>query len=321
MELIRGLHNLRDRHRGCVLSIGNFDGFHRGHQALVARLSERAGEHGVPAAVQIFEPTPREVFAPDQAPGRLATLRDRLCALERAGVERALCIRFGKGFAAIPAERYVEDVLVGRLGVKAVVVGDDFRFGAGRGGDIGLLQRLGAKLGFAAEALGSVVVDGERVSSSAVRAALAVPDLARVERLLGRPYALSGRVRRGQKLGRQLGMPTVNVHMRRRPAMRYGVYVVSVASGGRQWDGVASIGVRPTVAGAGGCVLESHLFGASEELYGEVVEVKFRKFLRDEQRFESLDALAAQMQRDGANARAWLTNMLERSPPGRGGRA
>lgn len=306
MELIRGLHNLRERHRGCVLSIGNFDGFHRGHQALIARLRRHAERTGLPMAAQIFEPTPREYFAPAQAPGRVATFRDKLAQLDAAGVARVLCTRFGRRFAAMPAERYVEDVLAAKLGVAAVVVGDDFRFGATRAGDFALLQRLGERFGFVAEALGTIEVAGERVSSSAVRAALETPDLAHVERLLGRPYALSGRVRRGRQLGRKLGMPTVNIVMRRRPALRFGVYAVRVLAGGRRWDGVASIGVRPTLAPDGGCLLEAHLFGASEEFYGRVVEVAFAKFLRPELRFDSLEALAAQMQADGVAAQAWL---------------
>jgi len=305
MELIRGLHNLRERHRGCVLSIGNFDGFHRGHQALIARLKQHAARLGQPVTVQIFEPTPREFFAPAKAPGRIATFRDKLAHLEAAGVARVLCVRFDQRFAAIEAERYVEEVLVGKLGVKAVVVGDDFRFGAGRGGDLALLQRFGARSGFAAEAVGAVTVNGERVSSTAVREALAVPDLARAALLLGRPYALGGRVRRGAQLGRKLGMPTVNVPMRRRPALRMGVYAVQVRAAGRDWNGVANLGVRPMLE-RGNCVLEAHVFGEPGSLYGEHVEVRFMKFLRDEQRFESFEALAAQMQEDGAQARAAL---------------
>jgi len=305
MELIRGLHNLRERHRGCVLSIGNFDGFHRGHQALIARLKQHAARLGVPVAVQIFEPTPREVFAKAAAPGRIATFRDKLAYLQAAGVERVLCVRFNARFAAIDATRYVEDVLVGRLGVRAVVVGDDFRFGAGRGGDLALLQKLGGRLGFEAEALGAVTAGGERVSSTALREALALPDLARAERLLGRPYALGGRVRRGQQLGRKLGMPTVNVPMRRKPALRMGVYAVQVRAAGREWSGVANLGIRPMLERRD-CVLEAHVFGEPGSLYGEQVEVRFMKFLRDEQRFESFEALAAQMQEDGAQARAAL---------------
>ena len=305
MELIRGLHNLRDRHRGCVLSIGNFDGFHRGHQALIARLKQLAAKHRVPVAVQIFEPTPREFFGKGGAPGRVATFRDKLAQLAAAGVEHVLCVRFDRRFAAIEAARYVEDVLAGKLGAKAVVVGDDFHFGAGRGGDLALLQKLGAKLGFEAEAVGAVTVGGERVSSTAVREALAGPDLARAERLLGRPYALGGRVRRGAQLGRKLGMPTVNVPMRRKPALRMGVYAVQVRAAGRDWNGVANLGIRPMLENSG-CVLEAHVFGEPGSLYGEHVEVRFMKFLRDEKRFESFEALAAQMQEDGAQARAAL---------------
>jgi riboflavin kinase/FMN adenylyltransferase len=305
MELICGLHNLRERHRGCVLSIGNFDGFHRGHQALIERLQQHAHRANVLMAVQVFEPTPREFFARGPRPGRIATLRDKLAHLEAAGVARVLCVRFDEKFAAIPARTYVEDVLVGKLGIEGIVVGDDFRFGAGRTGDLALLRELGAKHGFIAEAVHTVAIDGERASSSALREALAVPDLARAQRLLGRPYALSGRVRRGAQLGRKLGMPTVNVPMRRRPALRMGVYAVRVLAAGREWDGVANIGVRPMLENSA-CVLEAHLFGDPGTLYGQVVEVRFMKFLRDEQRFESFDALAAQMQADGAQARAAL---------------
>lgn len=305
MELIRGLSNLRERHRGCVVSIGNFDGFHRGHQALVARLREHARRTGLPAVVLTFEPTPREYFARDDAPGRVATFRDKLAQLEAAGVDRVLCVRFGRSLAAMTAEQFVEDVLVGKLGAKAVLVGDDFRFGANRAGDLALLQRMGARHGFVAEALGTVEVAGGRASSSAVRAALAQPDLPLVAQLLGRPYRLGGRVRRGLQLGRKLGMPTVNVVMRRRPALRFGVYAVRVRGGERVWDGVASIGVRPTLAKSN-CLLEAHLFGVSEDLYGALVEVEFVKFLRPEQRFEDLDALAVQMQKDGDQAKAWL---------------
>ena len=305
MELIRGLHNLRDRHRGCVLSIGNFDGFHRGHQALVARLREHAQRLQLPAVVQVFEPTPREVFAKEQAPGRVATLRGKLAALDAAGVDRVLCVRFGRKFAAMPAEHFVDEVLVKKLGVKAMVVGDDFRFGAGRGGDLALLQRLGAKHGFVAESLPMVASEGLRASSSALREALAQPDLARASGLLGRPYSLLGRVRRGQQLGRQLGMPTLNIHLHKKPALHFGVYAVRVSCEGREWDGVANIGIRPMIASRD-CVLEAHLFGVSEQLYGKVIEVSFLKFLRDEAKFDSLDALAVQMKQDGADARAWL---------------
>lgn len=307
MELIRGLHNLRERHRGCVVSIGNFDGFHRGHQALVARLRERAAQHRLPAAVLSFEPMPREFFAPDTAPGRIATFRDKLGALAGAGVDRLVIARFGRALASMSAEDFIQRVLVEGLGARAVIVGDDFRFGAKRRGDLAMLQATGAVQGFTAEALGTVQGEGERISSSAVRAALAAPDLAKVERLLGRPYRMSGRVRRGLQLGRTLGMPTLNLPLRRRPALRFGVYAVRARSLERQWNGVASLGVRPTLAnGPGSCLLETHLFAASGDFYGAPVEVEFRRFLRPELKFDSLPALAEQMRKDGEEAKAWL---------------
>lgn len=309
MELIRGLHNLRERHYGCVLSIGNFDGFHRGHQALIASLREHAVRLKVPAVAQIFEPPPREYFSPKDAPGRVATLRDKLRQLESAGVGRVLCVRFNRKFAAIAAQDFVERILVKQLGVKAIVVGDDFRFGAGRGGDLALLQRLGTQHGFVAEAVSAVQVNGERASSTAVRAALAAADLEHAARLLGRPYALSGRVRRGLQLGRKLNMPTANIALKHKPALRFGVYVVQaeqLLNGvGRRWMGVANIGVRPTLEQSP-CLLEAHLFGEVGEIYGQVLQVRFLKFLRPELRFESLEALAQQMQQDGEQARAWL---------------
>lgn len=305
MELIRGLHNLRERHRGCVLSIGNFDGFHRGHQALAARLREHAQRLQVPSVVQVFEPTPREVFGKGrgEVPGRCATLRGKLDQLSRAGVDRVLVVRFGRKFAAMAAEDYVNEVLVKKLGVKAVVIGDDFRFGAGRGGDLALLQKLGAKHGFSAESLPTVATEGQRASSTALREALEKPDLARAAAILGRPYSLCGRVRRGAQLGRKLGMPTVNVALHRKPALHFGIYAVRVTVDGATHEGVANIGIRPSIASRQ-CLLEAHLFDVSANLYGKVVEVEFVKFLRDEAKFDSMDALAAQMQRDGEAARA-----------------
>ncbi|MBI2383666.1 MAG: bifunctional riboflavin kinase/FAD synthetase [Gammaproteobacteria bacterium] len=298
MELIRGLHNLRERHRGCVLSIGNFDGFHRGHQALIARLQEHAARAGLPPAVLTFEPTPREYFGRQGREGRVATFRDKLKALSRAGVARVLCVRFDRRFAAMPAECFVEDLLVARLGAKAVVVGDDFRFGAGRGGDIGLLRRMGERAGFVAESLGTVEEDGVRCSSSALRERLAVPDLDAAARMLGRPYALSGRVRPGLRLGRKLGFPTANVALRRKPALRLGVYAVRArVAGGPPRPGVANLGVRPTL-GMSRCLLETHLFDNPGDLYGRELEVEFVRFLRAEQRFESLERLAEQIERD-----------------------
>ncbi len=306
MELIRGLHGLHDRHRGCVLSIGNFDGFHLGHQALVARLKQHAAQLKLPAVVQIFEPTPREFFAPGKAPGRINSLRGKLRALERAGVDRVHCLRFGRQLAAWPAQRYVEDMLVAKLGVKAVLVGDDFKFGAGRGGDIGLLKALGTKHGFVAEAMSTLEVAGMRASSSAVREALAQPDLKRASQLSGRPYRYLGRVCKGLQLGRKLGMPTANIVLKHLPALRLGIYAVRVCvENGAPKNGVASLGVRPTLGGTP-CLLETHLFDFSGDLYGKEMEVEFVKFLRPEAKFDSLDALAVQMKKDADDAKRIL---------------
>lgn len=305
MELIRGFHNLQPRHRGCVLAIGNFDGVHLGHQALISRLREHSAALKVPVAVQVFEPTPREFFDPAKAPGRIATFRGKLAALETAGVDRVLCARFDRRLAQMPAAQFVEEMLHRRLGVRALVVGADFRFGAGRGGDFALLQEQGRRLGFITEAAATVMSAGERVSSTAIREALEVPDLDRAARLLGRPYTLSGRVRKGLQLGRKLDMPTANIALHRRPALRFGIYAVEAVCGSRRWQGVANVGVRPTLANSA-CLLEAHLFGEVGDIYGAVLQVSFGKFLRPEQRFDSLDLLRAQMHADAQQARNWF---------------
>ncbi len=307
MELIRGLHNLAPHHRGCVVTIGNFDGLHRGHQALIGRTLELARESGVPAAAMIFEPTPREFFTPDKAPPRIAGFRGKLRLLEWAGVERLLCLHFDRRVAALPAPEFVERILVRGVGVRAVVVGEDFRFGYKRGGDLELLSRVGAQAGFAVEGLGQVFVDGVRCSSTAVREALAAPDLERVERMLGRRYRVIGHVRRGLGLARDLGMRTANLVPRHPPALAHGVYAVKLYWRGRPAGapGVASLGVRPTL-GMAAPVLESHVLDEAPDLYGRELEVEVWRYLRPQQRFDSLEALAAQMRDDGAQARKYF---------------
>jgi riboflavin kinase/FMN adenylyltransferase len=311
MELIRGLHNLAPRHRGSVVSIGNFDGLHRGHQALIARLRTLAGEHRLPATVVCFEPMPREYFQRDNPPPRIADLRGKLRDLAAFGVDRVLLLPFGPRLAAMSAEAFVRQVLVDGLGARAVIVGDDFRYGAKRVGDLTLLQAIGASAGFSAEGLGTVTLDGERSSSTGLRAALALPDLDTVERLLDRRYRITGRVRHGLKLGRELGMATANLHLRRPPALAHGVYAVKA-----YWDeapnglpGVASLGVRPTL-GLTTCLLETHVFDAKPNLYGRELAIEFHKFLRPQLTFDGLDALAAQMQADGRAARTHFTAEL-----------
>ncbi len=305
MELIRGLHNLRPEHRGCVLTLGNFDGVHLGHRALIERAQALAREHAVPMALLTFEPTPREFFSPDNPPPRVSTFRGKAKVLQELGVERLVVQRFDRAFSSLTAEHFVRVLLHQRLGVKAVVIGDDFRFGHKRAGDLALLQQLGQALDFTAEGLGTILVGTERCSSTALRAALAEADLPRAEALLGRRYTITGHIRRGLQLGRKLGMPTTNIFLHRHPALRLGIYVVQVQVAGKAYDGVANIGVRPTL-GNTRCLLESHLFGEPGELYGRIMDVTFRHFLRPEARFDSLDALAAQMQQDKADALAFF---------------
>jgi len=304
MQLVRGLHNLRPQHRGCVATIGNFDGVHRGHQAILARLRERAVELGLPSCVVIFEPQPREFFAPETAPARLARLRDKLKLLADEGVDQVLCLAFNQRLCKLSASEFVDTVLIDGLNVKHLEVGDDFRFGCDRVGDFDFLQQAGASQGFTVEAAQTVEIDGSRVSSTKVRNALAAADFELAERLLGRPFEISGRVLHGQKLARQLGTPTANVQLKRRRAPLTGVYLVSAQLDGKSWPGVANIGVRPTVAGDGSPHLEVHFLDFTGDIYGRRLTVVFHHKLRDEQRFASLEALKTAINADVAAARA-----------------
>lgn len=307
MQLVRGLHNLRPQHRGCVVTIGNFDGVHRGHQAILARLRERATELGLPSCVVIFEPQPREFFSPQRAPARLTRLREKLELLAAQGVDRVLCLAFNRRLCELSAHAFVQRVLVDGLGVRHLEVGDDFRFGCDRAGDFEFLCRVGVAEGFTVEAAVTVEVDGQRVSSTRLRAALSHGDLPLVERLLGRPFSLCGKVLHGQKLGRQLGVPTANVQLKRRRVPLTGVYVVSTELDGQPWPGVANIGVRPSVASDGRAHLEMHLLDFAGDLYGRHLRVAFHHKLRDEERFSSLEALKSAIDADIAAARAyWL---------------
>ena len=304
MQLVRGLHNLRPQHRGCVATIGNFDGVHRGHQAILARLRERARELGVPTCVVIFEPQPREYFAPQTAPARLARLRDKLLLLAGEGIDLVLCLAFNQRLCKLSASEFVDTILIDGLGVKHLEVGDDFRFGCDRVGDFDFLTQAGSLQGFSVEAAQTVEMSGVRVSSTQVRKALAAADFDTAEQLLGRPFCIEGRVLHGQKLARQLGWPTANVQLKRRRVPLTGVYLVSVDIDGKAWPGVANIGVRPTVAGDGSAHLEVHLLDFAGDLYGRHLTVAFHHKLRDEQRFASLEALKSAIAADVAAARA-----------------
>lgn len=306
MELIRGQHTIRPRHHGCVATIGNFDGVHLGHQAILRQVAGHAVALGLPTLVITFEPQPQEFFAPAAAPPRLTRLRDKLAALERAGVERVLCLRFDRRLASQSAESFIREVLVAGLGLRHLVVGDDFRFGQGRRGDFAMLEAAGREHGFQVERTHTHLLDGERVSSTRVREALAQGDLALAARLLGRPYAISGRVTHGDKLGRTIGFPTANIHLRRRPAPLAGVFVVRAHGlGVPPLPGMANVGRRPTVDG-GSDRLEMHLFDYQGDLYGRHPRVEFLERLRPERRFESLAALGEQIRQDARAARAFF---------------
>jgi riboflavin kinase/FMN adenylyltransferase len=290
-----------------ALTIGNFDGVHRGHQAMLARLMERARALGLSACVLTFEPHPLELFAPQTAPTRLTSLREKLELLAAHGIERVHVSRFNRAYASRPPQDFIEHVLLGGLDMRWLLIGDDFRFGARRAGDFALLQEASAKYGFGIEAMHTVAQQGVRVSSSAVRAALLEGRLAEAEALLGRPYSISGRVVHGDKLGRRIGYPTANVQLRHNRPPLSGIYAVrSVDGNGRARYGAASLGMRPTVDNSGRAKLEVHLFDFSGELYGEHLRVEFLHKIRDEQKFADLESLQARIARDCEIAKDFL---------------
>ncbi len=311
MKVFRGLPNAEAR-RPCALTIGNFDGVHRGHRALLARVADAAARLRVDSAVMTFEPHPREYFAhlaghESRAPHRIANLRDKLQALAQCGVDRVIVEHFSARFASLPPERFIEDVLVGGLHVKWLIVGDDFRFGAQRAGDLAMLVEAGRRHHFDVVALPTVMHDDTRISSSAVRAALTAGDFARAQDLLGHPYAISGHVQHGRKLGRTIGFPTLNLRIaHKRPAVS-GIFVVQVHGlGERPRPAVASLGVRPTVEDNGRVLLEVHLFDFSGDCYGKLIRVEFLKKLRDEAKYEDLDSLTRAIDADARAAREFF---------------
>jgi len=289
-----------------VLAIGNFDGVHLGHAALIRRLAQVAQDCDLAPMVLTFEPHPREFFAPDSAPARLTTLREKLELLGECGARQTMICPFNAAFAALSADEFVEQVLVRGCQVRHVIIGDDFRFGRGRTGDFALLQEAGRHFGFAVEAMDSVTVDGERVSSSVVRQALLAGDMGHAACLLGRPYIIDGQVSHGQKLGRQIGFATANLRIKHNPLPMTGVFAVEVSGlGNKPLPGVANLGIRPTVGGTRP-LLEVHLFDFDRDIYGAHMSVRFVHKLRDEQRFPNIDALKAQIAADAVAARAFF---------------
>ncbi|CAM4157220.1 bifunctional riboflavin kinase/FAD synthetase [Bordetella tumbae] len=301
------------RRSPCALTIGNFDGVHRGHQAILARVRQAARERGLLPSVLTFEPHPREYFAtlnqrPELAPTRISGLRDKLEALASQDMAQIIIERFNARFADMSANAFIEELLVGGLQTRWLLVGEDFRFGRKRSGDVDLLREAGMVHGFEVQTIADVTDrQGHRVSSSEVRTALAVGDLDRAEHLLGRPFQISGHVIHGQKLGRTLGFPTLNLRVAPRCAARSGIYVVRVHGLGEQpRPAVASLGVRPTVEDHGRVLLESHLLDGPADAYGKLIRVEFLHKLRDEEKFPDLPSLTAAIADDAQNARAYF---------------
>jgi len=316
MQVFRGFH-----HPGiaaaCALTIGNFDGVHRGHQAMLALLRSEAQHRGLPSCVMTFEPHPRDYFAaiankPELAPARIATLRDKLSELERCGVDQTVVLSFDQPLASQPPQAFIDDVLVRGLGTKYVLVGDDFRFGAKRAGDYAMLDAAGQAAGFDVARMNSYEVRGLRVSSSAVREALAAGDMAQATALLGRPYSISGHVVHGRKLGRELGFRTLNLRFSHPKPAALGIYAVQVHGlTATPLDGVASLGKRPTVDDSGRVLLEVHCLDWPDSLgaeggYGKLVRVELLHKLRDEARYDGLEALTAAIRQDTVDARTFL---------------
>ncbi len=311
MKVFRGLPNAEAR-APCALAIGNFDGVHRGHQALLARMREAAAGLGLETAVMTFEPHPREFFARlagdlSRAPTRIANLRDKLQSLANAGIDRVVVEHFNAHLAALPPQEFIEKVLVEGLHVKWLMVGEDFCFGAKRAGNVAMLVEAGKHFGFRVETLPTVLNGGHRISSSAVRAALAAGDFAHAKQLLGHPYTISGHVVHGKKLGRTIGFPTMNLRVaHKRPALS-GIFVVQVHGlAAHPLPGVASLGVRPTVDDSGRVLLETYVFDYAQECYGKLIRVEFLKKLRDEEKFTDLPQLVEAIDRDVLDARAYF---------------
>ena len=305
MQLVRGIHNIQLSDHGCVLTIGNFDGVHKGHQRVISALVAKAKSLNCVAAVLVFEPQPQELFAPDKAPARLCRLRDKYALLADLGVERLICVNFNRKFANQSAEQFIEHLLVEKLGVKHLIVGDDFHFGKNRAGDFSMLSSAGKKYGFEVTDTASCKLENCRVSSTAIRHSLEQDNLTEVENMLGRPYSIIGKVFHGDKRGRQLGFPTANVLLKRRNSPLNGVFAVKVKTLNGIFNGVANIGARPTINGIRQ-QLEVHIFDFSEDIYGQCIEVIIKKKLRQVMKFDNLTALTAQIKLDSEQAKQVL---------------
>jgi riboflavin kinase/FMN adenylyltransferase len=304
MQLIRGLSHLEPFKNGCVLSIGNFDGLHLGHRAVIRKLVERGKVLGLPVVIMFFEPQPLEYFLGDNAPSRLMRLREKVIEMAKLPVDNLLIVRFNQNFANRDAEQFIEHILINTLNVKHLVIGDDFHFGKARRGNFAMLKEKGRLNGFTVEDTGSFQLGGLRISSTLIRDALVAGDLKRAEKLLGHCYSVCGRIAHGDKLGRTIGYPTANIRMHRKNTPINGVFAVTMTGiDGLEFEGVANVGTRPTLDGGSKVILETYLFDFNKEIYGRYVEVHFHQKIRDESRFHSLEELKAQIVKDVAETK------------------
>lgn len=304
MQILRGLSS--PDNQPVAVTIGNFDGVHLGHQTLLEQLQLAAWERGLATAAIVFEPHPREFFTPDQAPARLTNLREKLERFAALGLNRVHVCRFDERMAKTSATDFI-DTLFKKLAAKQVLIGDDFRFGNARGGDFALMEKMGAEQGVTVKSMSSVLQDGVRISSTAVRMALVDGNLHLAQRYLGRSYSISGHVEHGEKVGRKLGYPTANIQLKHNRPPLSGIFVVRVRiEGGATVNGVASLGVRPTIEQNGKPVLEVHLFDFAQQIYGKHLRVDFLHKLRDEMKFDGLENLTKQIALDVGRAKEWF---------------
>ncbi|KKO47176.1 FMN adenylyltransferase [Arsukibacterium ikkense] len=310
MELIRGLHNIQPRHHGCVLTIGNFDGVHLGHQAVLQKVQAIAKRLTLPSCVMVFEPQPLELFAGSAAPARLSRFREKYTELARLGIDRLVCVGFNPTFAAMQPAVFIEQLLLKQLGAQQLIVGDDFRFGNNRAGDFAMLALAAERYQFGLNSTSSLKLGQQRVSSTLIRQALQHDDLSAAAAMLGRPFSLTGRVRHGRKLGRDLGFPTANVWLYRRKLPVGGVYAITAQTKYGCFQGVANIGNRPTVQGQRE-QLEAHLFDFKADLYGSQIAVTLHHKLRNEQRFADLAALQQQITADMHAAKTYFSRLAK----------
>lgn len=297
MDLIQSLEDLQTKHQHAIITIGNFDGVHRGHQLMVQDIVTQAKALNVPSLVMLFEPQPMEFFS-ENPPARITTLTEKCDVLSKLGLDAVLCLPFDEDFAEKPAEAFVKDILVDKLKVKHVLIGDDFRFGHKRTGDFALLKTLGEQYGFTTVSLASIIENNARISSTQVREALKQGDFDRAQALLGRPYVMKGQVIKGDQRGRLLGFPTANIAPARKTLPMSGVFAVKVhgLAGGPKF-GMANLGTRPTLDGKR-TLLEINIYDFDQDIYGQTIEVEFCQKIRDEQRFDSVDALRTQITQD-----------------------